>query len=283
MLGKARLSLEALEVRDCPATAILANGVLSVIGTQGSDNIHVMRSGNYVGVNNQWFAASSINRVVISALNGNDTIRDDSNFSATIYGGLGNDTIYGGRGHDTIYGGSGNDNIVGGRGNDVIFGGGGNDTLTGGLGNNNVVQGSPTAGKANSAIESQIISLVNQYRASYGLPPLKVNFQLNVAADMHSADMAALGKMEHDLYGTTRPKVSDRLDAVGYDNWSNSISWGENIAYGQRSASEVMTAWMNSAGHRANILNTGYTEIGVSVRADANGTLWFTQAFGHVS
>ncbi len=54
---------------------------------------------------------------------------------------------------------------------------------------------------------------------------------------------------------------------------------GENIAYGQRTAAEVMQTWMNSAGHRANILSQAYTNIGIGVAKAANGTLYWTQMF----
>ena len=77
--------------------------------------------------------------------------------------------------------------------------------------------------------------------------------------------------------------MSDRLDAVGYDKWTSSFTWGENIAYGYASAADVMTAWMNSQGHRENILNPSFTEIGVSVVADSAGRLFFTQDFGHAA
>jgi uncharacterized protein YkwD len=281
------LRVESLEPRDCPATVNLFNGVLTVQGTGGSDTIRVVRSGTSVGIDGQWFAAGSVACVVVTAGAGNDTIIDDSDLSATIYGGDGNDTITGGRGHDWIYGGRGTDNINGGRGNDVIYGGGGTDSLAGATGTNTIVQGSPNATRGNTALELQIIQLVNSYRAAHGLGALAVNARLNVAADLHSRDMAAIGSrygaatgMQHTLYGTTRPEVPDRLAAAGYDNWTYSYAWGENIAYGYTSASSVMTAWMNSPGHRANILSTSFTEIGVSARVGADGILYYTQNFG---
>jgi uncharacterized protein YkwD len=284
---RSTLRVESLELRDCPATANLFNGVLAVQGTGGNDAIHVVRSGTSVGIDGQWFAAGSIVRVVISAGAGADTIIDDSDLSAVIYGGDGNDTIAGGRGHDRIYGGRGTDNINGGRGNDVIYGGGGTDSIIGEAGTNTIIQGSPNATRGNTALELQIIQLVNSYRAANGLGALAVNGQLNVAADLHSRDMAVIGGlygaatgMQHTLYGTTRPEVTDRLAAAGYDNWTFSYAWGENIAYGYTSAAAVMTAWMNSPGHRANILSTSFTEIGVSARVGTDGLIYYTQNFG---
>jgi uncharacterized protein YkwD len=214
-------------------------------------------------------------------------IVEGSDKSAVIYGGDGNDTIRAGIGRDKIYGGRGNDDINGNRGDDMLYGGGGNDNLAGGAGTNVIYQASPSATRGNTAIELQIIQLVNSHRAANGLAPLAVSGLLNVAADFHSRDMAAIGSvygpgagMQHTLFGTTRPEVGDRLDAAGYDNWTSSFAWGENIAYGYTTAAAVVNAWMNSSGHRANILSGSFTEIGVSVRVAADGTLYFTQNFG---
>jgi uncharacterized protein YkwD len=281
------LRVESLELRDCPATANLFNGVLTVQGTSGADVIQVTQSGTQIVAAGQGFAASSIVRVVISGGAGADTLIDNSGRAAVIYGGDGNDIIRAAAGNDRLYGGRGADQLYGGTGNDTIYGGGGIDTIVGGTGTNTIVQGSPTATRGNTAIELRIIQLVNSYRATNGLPQLAVNGLLNVAADLHSGDMAAIGSrygpnvgMQHTLYGTLRPEVTDRLAWAGYDNWTYSYAWGENIAYGYTSAAAVMTAWMNSPGHRANILNSSFTEIGVSVRVGTDGILYFTQNFG---
>ncbi len=291
MTAKTALHLESLETRECPAaSASVFNGVLTVVGSDGDDNIVVTRNGGWISAGNRSFNASAVKRLVITAGAGDDVIRDNSGMSAVIYGGQGNDTIYGGRGHDRIYGGEGDDVIHGDRGSDVIFGGGGTDTIDGGTGRNRIEQNSPRATRGNTGLESQIVQLINNYRTSNGLAPLKTNGQLNVAASLHSADMATIGVlhgswegMQHDLYGTTRPKVTDRLDAAGYDTWKNTFRWGENIAFGYTTASQVVQAWINSPSHRQNILNGGFTETGVSVRQGADGVLYFTQNFGHQS
>jgi uncharacterized protein YkwD len=287
---KSRLNFEALEIRDCPATVNLFNGVLTVVGTAGNDNITVYRSGGYIVAGGQMFNSASVGELVISGGAGNDVIHDETGLGAVIYGGMGNDIICGARGADVIYGGQGNDTISGGRGADRLIGGGGSNTIDGGLGVNSIIPGSPTATRANSAIETQIIQLVNAYRMSNGLASLAVNGQLNVAAELHSADMAAIGSvygptvgMQHELFGTLHPEVTDRLDAAGYDTWTTSFAWGENIAYGYSTAADVVNAWINSPEHRANILDGTFTETGVSVQAAANGTLFFTQDFGHQS
>ncbi|WP_439625772.1 CAP domain-containing protein [Gemmata sp.] len=287
MIRKATLGVEALEVRDCPAAVNVLNGTLTVTGTEGNDTIVLRQSPTSIVVDGVPYPRAGVTRVVISAGGGDDVIRDGSGFGAFIYGGTGDDTIYGTGGDDRIYGGAGNDRIYGGAGNDVIWGGGGTDTVDGGVGTNNVNQGSPVRAVANTPIESQIIQLVNAERAKAGLAPLAVNLALNAAAAFHSHDMAAfstivggVAAMRHTLNGTARPEVSNRLDLAGYDTWTRSFSYGENIAYNFFTAQAVMTAWMNSSGHRANILNPNFTEIGVAVRADARGALYFTQDFG---
>lgn len=288
MIRKATLGVEPLEVRDCPAAVNTLHGTLTVTGTEGNDTIVVRQGPTTITVDGVPYPRAGIARVVITAGGGDDVVHDRSGFGAIIYGGTGNDTIHGYGGDDRIFGGSGDDTIYGYGGNDVIWGGGGTDTLDGGAGTNTLNEGSPVRAVSNTAIEAQIVQLVNAERARAGLAPLAVNPALNAAAAFHSQDMAALSPivggvaaMRHTLYGTARPEVSNRLDLAGYDTWTRSFSYGENIAYNFLTAQAVMTAWMNSSGHRANILNPNFTEIGVAVRADASGALYFTQDFGH--
>ena len=249
-----RLGVETLEGRDCPAVNFF-NGVLTVTGTGAADTLIVTQSGGNITAQGESVAAASVNRVVITALGGNDVVRNNTGKPATLFGGTGNDTIHGGWSADRIFGGQGSDNLFGQAGADVLFGGGGTDALNGGGGNNSLVQGSPNALRGNSAIEQEIIRLVNVERAKAGLAPLAINLRLNSAAGFHTTDMVRLGNLydvdvahQHTLYGTSRPLVSDRFDAAGYDTWSSAFSYGENIAYGFSSAAAVMNAWMNSAG-----------------------------------
>ena len=286
--NSSRLGVECLEGRDCPAAVNFFNGVLTVTGTAGDDSIVVTQSGNTIVAEGLNYTATVVNRIVISGLAGNDVIRNLTAKPSTIYGGVGNDTIVGGTAADALFGGEGMDTINGRAGIDRVIGGADTDTLIDRIGGDTLVQGSPTATRTNTAIEQQIINLVNQERTSRGLPPLTVNLQLNVAASLHTRDMTTISNVygpsvghQHVLYGTLRPQVTDRLDVAGYDNWTTSFSYGENIAYGFPSAAAVMTAWMNSDGHRGNILGTQFTEIGVSVGRDAGGRLFFTQVFGH--
>lgn len=118
----------------------------------------------------------------------------------------------------------------------------------------------------------EVVDLVNQERAKAGCKALTVDDKLTLAAQRHSQDQADHKKMSHD--GSDGSDVGDRLDRVGYA-WR---SYGENVAWNQQSPAAVMDAWMNSPGHRANILNCSFTEIGVGV-ARSNGPYW-TQDFG---
>ncbi|MFE5793281.1 CAP domain-containing protein [Streptomyces sp. NPDC056503] len=118
----------------------------------------------------------------------------------------------------------------------------------------------------------QVLSLVNAERAKAGCGPLTANATLARAAQGHSDDMAA-----RDFFDHTNPDGADpgdRVTAAGYP-WS---TYGENIAMGQRTPEQVMEAWMNSPGHRANILNCDFKELGVGVH-DEGGPYW-TQVFG---
>ncbi|GGY58484.1 hypothetical protein GCM10010363_44920 [Streptomyces omiyaensis] len=118
----------------------------------------------------------------------------------------------------------------------------------------------------------QVLSLVNAERAKAGCGPLTANAALARAAQGHSDDMAA-----RDFFDHTNPDGAgpgERVTAAGYP-WA---TYGENIAMGQTTAEQVMEGWMNSPGHRANILNCDFKEIGVGVQTDG-GPYW-TQVFG---
>jgi uncharacterized protein YkwD len=127
-----------------------------------------------------------------------------------------------------------------------------------------------------SAQEQTIVDLVNQQRAQSGLASLVVDSRLVVAAQIHSRDMATLGQMEHTLPGAALPTLESRAQYVGY----NYSYLGENIAFNYPDGNSVMTAWMNSPGHRANILNVNYTAIGVGISQDAAGEPYYTQEVG---
>ncbi|MFJ3977783.1 CAP domain-containing protein [Streptomyces sp. NPDC090021] len=117
----------------------------------------------------------------------------------------------------------------------------------------------------------EVIRLTNVARAAAGCSALKPDASLTKAAQSHSDGMAASRTMSHT--GADGSQPADRIAATGY-RWSRT---GENIATGQRDAASVIDAWMNSPGHRANILNCAFTEIGVGV--STTGGSWWTQSF----
>ncbi len=127
-----------------------------------------------------------------------------------------------------------------------------------------------------SEIEREIVERTNAERKKQDLPELKPNPQLFLAARKHTENMARLDKMAHELEGK---KPSDRVKETGYPG----SYVGENVAYGLRNAEEVVKGWMGSEGHRKNILEANYTEIGIGVAKAANGALYFTQVFAKPS
>ncbi|MFK0234050.1 sigma-70 family RNA polymerase sigma factor [Streptomyces vinaceus] len=131
----------------------------------------------------------------------------------------------------------------------------------------------PAPGPAPAGVAGQVIALVNSERAAAGCGPLKEDPQLRNAAQGHSDDMAA-----RDFFDHTNPDGADpgkRTTAAGY-RWS---TYGENIARGQQTAASVMDSWMKSPGHRANILNCSFKDIGVGIHSGPGGP-WWTQNFG---
>ncbi|MFD3447477.1 CAP domain-containing protein [Microbacteriaceae bacterium 4G12] len=108
-----------------------------------------------------------------------------------------------------------------------------------------------------SAYEQRVVDLTNQERAKYGLPALKVDTTLSKVAKTKSQDMYNLNYFDH-----TSPTYGSPFDMMTKFGIAYRTA-GENIAMGQHTPEEVVQAWMNSAGHRANILNNTYTYIGV--------------------
>lgn len=125
-----------------------------------------------------------------------------------------------------------------------------------------------------SSQEQTIIDLVNKERKKEKLPLLKPNPLLFKAARAHSENMAKQQKMEHKLDGKT---PAQRVRAVGY----RYRACGENIAAGgpRWALSEVHQAWMDSEGHRDNILGKNYTQIGIGIAKSEQGELYYTQVF----
>jgi len=126
---------------------------------------------------------------------------------------------------------------------------------------------------AQSAAE-QVVALTNQVRAQNGLPPLSVKLPLIWAAQVHANEQAALNRLSHTgRYGDAGQRIAGQRATRRDYRWN---AWGENVAMGARDAASVLTGWMNSPGHRANILNASYTDIGVGLAYSSNGTPYWT-------
>ena len=117
---------------------------------------------------------------------------------------------------------------------------------------------------------SQVVALVNAERAKYGLSALKVDSRVQQAAQVRAAETV-------QSFSHTRPNGSSFSTALTEAGVSYTRS-GENIAYGQSTPQQVVQAWMNSSGHRANILNESFTTIGVGYTV-SGGTAYWAQLF----
>ena len=124
-----------------------------------------------------------------------------------------------------------------------------------------------------NALENEVIRLTNIERSKKGLPALKANWQLSRCARYKSQDMINKNYFAHQ--SPTYGSPFDMIESFGI----SMAAGGENIAMGQRTPQEVVTAWMNSPGHRSNILSTAYTEIGVGCAKSSNGSYYWTQMF----
>ncbi|MFE1585145.1 CAP domain-containing protein [Streptomyces sp. NPDC058737] len=151
--------------------------------------------------------------------------------------------------------------------------GGGSGSGSGGGPGSGSGSGSGTGSGATGGAEAQVLALVNEERAAAGCSPVTANDKLTRAADDYSDVMASSGVMSHT--GPDGSTMASRVEAAGY-RWS---TLGENIARGQADAASVMDSWMNSPGHRANILNCSFKELGVGVHFGDGGP-WWTQDFG---
>lgn len=118
---------------------------------------------------------------------------------------------------------------------------------------------------------NEVVKLVNEERAKNGLSALSVDVNVQKAAQVRAEE-------QKRLFSHTRPNGTSCFTALK----ENGVSYrgaGENIAMGQRSPEQVMNGWMNSKGHRANILSNKFTSIGVGVYKDLNGKYYWTQMF----
>lgn len=123
----------------------------------------------------------------------------------------------------------------------------------------------------NLSYARQVVELVNKERAKAGLNPVTVDTKIEAAALIRAKEI-------EKSFSHTRPNGSS-FSTVLTENGISFRGSGENIAWGQRSPQEVMNGWMNSSGHRANILNSKYTKIGVGCYVGSNGRIYWTQLF----
>jgi len=128
-------------------------------------------------------------------------------------------------------------------------------------------------GYALSAYEAEVVRLVNAERARYGLKPLEVDFQLAKVARLKSEDMRDKGYFSHTSPTYGSPFQMMREFGITYR------TAGENIAAGHRTPAQAMQGWMNSPGHRANILNANFTHIGVGYAEGGSYGHYWTQMF----
>ena len=133
----------------------------------------------------------------------------------------------------------------------------------------------PTIGKY-GATESRIFDLINVERRRQGLQPLVYNPQLDRMAKIQAENMARFQKMAHVLPDSDLPTLGDRARYVGYVYGRIA----ENVALGYPNAETVVEGWMNSTGHRRNILNRDVIETGIGVARSFAGGLYYCQVFG---
>ena len=134
----------------------------------------------------------------------------------------------------------------------------------------NTSEGTETAAQVDATEQAkQVLELVNKERSKQGLKPLKLSDELTNVATEKARDMAENGYFDHNSPTYGSPFDMLRRFGVQYS------AAGENIAAGQKTPEDVMDSWMNSSGHRANILNKNYAEIGIGyVEGGSYGTYW---------
>lgn len=119
----------------------------------------------------------------------------------------------------------------------------------------------------------ELLAAHNRERANLSLTPLALDPKLQLVAQEHANQMALVGVMAHDGIGDG--KLADRLQASGY----RANRAGENVAWNQRDVPAVMTAWLNSPGHRANIMG-GYRDVGLALARGVKGDPYWCSVFG---
>ena len=134
----------------------------------------------------------------------------------------------------------------------------------------------PTQSQPEASWRAEMLASVNAERALSGANPLVHCAALDRAAQAHSDDQAAHNKMTHT--GSNGSNAGQRIAAAGYGGVQG---WGENVAVGYPTVGAVMSGWMNSPGHRANIMNPSYRHVGLGMATSAPGSPYWTQNFGY--
>ena len=124
-----------------------------------------------------------------------------------------------------------------------------------------------------SSYQQQVLDLVNAERTKRGISALTLDSNLSSVATKKSQDMVNKNYFDH-----TSPTYGSPFDMMKQFGISYRTA-GENIAKGQKTPQEVVTAWMNSEGHRKNILNPNFTNLGIGIAKDSKGTTYWTQMF----
>ena len=130
-----------------------------------------------------------------------------------------------------------------------------------------------TPGDNFSEYQQEVLRLVNVERQKVGVAPLSLDSSLSNVATVKSQDMIDKNYFDHNS-----PTYGSPFDMMKQFGISYKAA-GENIAYGQQSPAEVMNSWMNSPGHRKNILSSDFTHLGVGIAKKSNGTIYWTQMF----
>lgn len=121
-----------------------------------------------------------------------------------------------------------------------------------------------------SAMETEILNLINEHRTSIGLNSLKTLNLISGVADGHTNYMIKVNAVNHDNFSQRSQTLIDE---------ANAKSVGENVAYGFNTAQGVVNGWLNSESHRKIIENPGYTHFGISTNSNKENKNYFTQIF----
>jgi len=127
-----------------------------------------------------------------------------------------------------------------------------------------------------ATIIDTVFLLTNRERVRASLTPLRRNADLARIAQIQAEQMAAAGKLAHEVPGSHYPTLASRMKLIGYQY----RAVGENVAEGYTSGAALMAGWMTSAPHRANILSARFTEAGVGMARSKSGRTYTAQVFG---